>query len=278
MENVISLQVLYRELPQLSSQMLSGMGARASSTLKNVTYELPDDTRQDGVGFATFDGHKVKLTFCNRKLSTADAENIANHIHSTPDVEELVADHNAYIDLTYEGEETSPVSIYLILKLLAAMLSTQDALVLANCNARSGLNAAKILCTFAGKDWMSVVGKQPLVYLISGAVVHEVPSDATKAWLRTHGNHLLNVPDLGCLFSLDQQAEIVPAALETFETLMGYMTAIGIPISPGHKMEGETMMITVKGQPESTDEMYQSPSGMLALEFSPKSASTVPPG
>jgi hypothetical protein len=274
MENAISLQVLFKELPQLSAPMLTGMGARASKAFKEVTYDFPADTTVAGAGYATFGTHKVKFDFVKHPIPDKYRATIVDHIHTSADIAGLVEDHAAYIELSYEGEETDPIAKYCILTALGSMLSTQDALVLANCNSHCALNAAKLLCMFAGKDWMESIQQLPLVYLFCGAAAYDVPNDDSKVWLRTHGNHMLNIPDIGAEFDVSQHEELVPQALETFETLMGYMNALGVPIAPGHTVEGSTMMITVKEKPTATGEIYDAPSGLLTLAFSPKPVST----
>lgn len=276
MENTISLQVLFKELPKLSAPMLAGMGARASRAFQEISYELPTDTTAEGVGFALFQNHKVKFDFRKAQLPDKYLPTIVDHIHSSSEITGLVANHKAYIELTYAGEETEtdPIAKYCALTALGAMLSTQDALVLANCNSRCALNAAKFLCMFAGRDWMESIRNLPLIYLFCGAAAYDVPTDSSKLWLRTHGNHMLNIPDIGAEFPADQQEVIVPQALETFETLMGYMNALGVPIAPGHMVEGSTMMITVKDKSTATGEIYDSPSGLLTLAFSPKPVGT----
>lgn len=280
MENAISLQVLFRQLPQLNPQMLTGMAKRAAAALAEAQYELPADTTRAGSGFVTLDGLKVSLDFHQSKLSDEQVEAITFHIHGTPELPDLIAEHKAYIELSAaeDGGGGDPVALYVTLTALASMLSTQDALVVANLNGCCGFNAAKMLCMFAGKDWIEVIQKWPLVFLFSGALVHEMAGDPNMAFLRTHGNGLLGgIPEIGCTVPAQQQAEIIPQALETFETLMGYMTAIGIPISTGHTMGGKTMMITVKETPSASgpdQDLYASDSGMLLLEFSPKPVGT----
>lgn len=274
----ISLQVLFPSLPRISSGELAEQSAIHMPAFKNVVVNLPDDTR--GGGFGTFhffengNAIKVNLEFSRRPLDSQAVEKICGYIGCAPETKELIGKHTSYIELSTESGTTqsgTTLQSYVRLTAIAAILAARGALVLANINGYTSFPVEQIMSILsrAGKsNWLDTIYGMPLLFLYSGLVALTFDNQRTL-WLRTYGNHLFDLPDLGTAISLAELSSQVPVTQSAFDNVMRYMLESGKRVFPGQIIDGDTLKVQVKAQPDFNDELfYQSPSGLLCLEFS----------
>ncbi len=272
----ISLQILFQTLPKFGERELTEMAANVSHRAPAFRYQLPKDTSVDGEGGAATDAYKIKLRFCNRKLEGQELAQICAHIRLVPDAAEKIEQHGSYIELSVEPNPAKPLEAYQVLTFLACMIATHSGLIIANINGFASFNAVQMLTLFADDDWLDAIENMPPLFLFSGPVIHEF-DDNDLLWMRSYGNHLLGIPDLGTIISKEILQEYVPMTLEVFDNIMSYMIESGSKVEPGHTMESETVVINVREQPAKPDEyFYQSPSGMLRIEYTPKPGLILP--
>jgi len=272
----ISLQVLFKELPKFGAKELNEVAAHVSHRAPPFTYQLPQDTSVDGQGLAATDAYKIKLDFCKRRLSEKEMAQISAHVRLVPDAAENIELHSAYIELSVEPNQAKPLEAYQILTFLGLMLSTQKGLVIANVNGFTSFSSAGLQQILADEDWMDAIENMPPLFLYSGPVIHEF-DDNEMLWMRSYGNHLFDIPDLGTLFSPHIVQQYVPMTLTVFDNIMTYMIDTGTKVEAGHTMESETVTILLTSQSAKPDQYYyQSPSGMLRVEYTPKPGVQIP--
>lgn len=272
----ISLQILFKQLPKFSAQELNEIAAHVSHRSPAFTYQLPSDTSVDGHGLVATGDYKIKLEFCNRKLSDKQLAQISAHVRLVPDTDENINLHNAYVEISVEPDQPKPLEAYQILTFLAFLLSRPDGLVIANVNGFTSFNSAGLQQIMADEDWMDAIENMPPLFLYSGPVIHEFDGNELL-WMRSYGNHLFGIPDLGTVFSNHIVQQYVPMTLTVFDNIMTYMIETGSKVEPGHTMESESVMIAFSDQPAQPDEyFYQSPSGMLKVVYTPKAGVKLP--
>ncbi len=272
----ISLQILFQSLPKFSERELNELASHVSHRAPAFTFQLPKDTSVEGEGAALTDKHKIKFAFCTRRLEDRDLAQISAHIRLVPDAAEKIEEHAAFIEISVEPGPEKPLEAYQLLAFLACMISSHGGLVIANINGFTSFNAPQILNLFGDEDWFDAIENMPPLFLFSGPVIHEF-DDNELLWMRSYGNHLLGIPDLGTIINKEILQEYVPMTLEVIDNIMSYMIESGAAVEPGHTMESESVIISVKDQPAKPDEyFYQSPSGMLRIEYTPKPGLILP--
>lgn len=274
----ISLQVLFTSLPRISSGELAEQAAIHLPAFKNVVVNLPDDTR--GGGFGTFqffengNAVKVNLEFSRRPLDSQAVEKICGYIGCAPETKELVGKHTAYVELTTETGSTqsgTTLTAYIRLTAIAAILAARGAVIISNINGYTSFPAEQIMGILArasNNNWLASIAQMPLLFLYSGLVALTFDNQRTL-WLRTYGNHLFDLPDLGTAIALAELTDQVPVTQSAFDNVMRYMLESGKRVFPGQIIDGDSLKVQVKAQPDFNDELfYQSPSGLLCLELS----------
>lgn len=272
----ISLQILFKNLPQLDTKILNDLATNVSHRAPAFTYQFPKDTSAGGQGLAATEKYKVKIDFQNRKLSDIELAQISAHIRLIPETDQNINQHGSFIELSAEPNQEKPLEAYQLLTFLALMISTQGGLVIANINGFTSFSSDNLQQILADEDWMDAIENMPPLFLYSGPVIHEF-DDSEMLWMRSYGNHLFNIPDLGTAFSPHIVQHYVPMTLTVFDNIMSYMIESGERVEAGHTMESESVTIAVKEQPAKEDEyFYQSPLGMLKIEYSPKPGVQLP--
>ncbi len=272
----MSLQILFEKLPQFGERELNETAANVSHSSPPFRYQLPKDTSVRGEGLAATDAHKIKLEFCDRPLDGQDLAQINAHIRLVPDAAAAIKRHGAYIDLSVDANQEKPLEAYQLLTFLACMIALRGGLVIANINGFTSFNAQQLLQLLGDEDWKDAIENMPPLFLFSGPVVHEF-DDNPFLWMRSYGNHLLNIPDLGTIIPGEIVQEYVPMTLQVFDNIMTYMIESGNKVEPGHTMETDSVIIRVLDQPAEADEFfYQSPSGMLRIEYTPRPGFVMP--
>ncbi|HIA54602.1 MAG TPA: hypothetical protein EYN91_21370 [Candidatus Melainabacteria bacterium] len=272
----ISLQILFDKLPKFSERELNEAASNVSHSAPAFRYQLPKDTSVRGEGIAATDAHKVKLNFCDKKLDEQELAQINAHLRLVPDASAAIKMHNAYIDLSVEPNPEKPLQAYHLLTFLACMIAVRGGLAIANINGFTSFSAQQLLQLFGDDDWLDAIANMPPLFLFSGPVVHEF-DDNPALWMRSYGNHLLGIPDLGTFIPPEIVQEYVPMTLQVFDNIMTYMIESGTQVEPGHTMETESVLIKVCEQQAKPDEFYfQSPTGLLRIEYTPRPGFVMP--
>jgi len=272
----ISLQILFNELPKFSAKDLSETAANVSHRAPAFNFQLPQDTSVDGNGLAATDTYKIKIEFCNRKLSDVELAQISAHVRLVPDCDEGINQHGAYIELSVDPNQDKPLEAYQLLTFLAFLIARHGGLVIANINGFTSFSAPGLQQIMADEDWMDAIENMPPLFLYSGPVIHEFDGNELL-WMRSYGNHLLGISDLGTAFSNHIVQQYVPMTLTVFDNIMSYMMESGNKVEAGHTMESESVMIALQEQKAEPDEyFYQSPSGLLNVVYTPKAGVKLP--
>lgn len=272
----ISLQILFDKLPSFTERELNEAAKNVSHNPPDFRYQLPKDTTVAGEGVAGTDANKIKLSFCDRKLQERELAQISAHVRLVPDAAAGIEKHAAFIDLSVEPNPAKPLEAYQELTFLACMIALREGLVIANINGFTSFSGPGMLQLLADNDWSDAIQEMPPLFLFSGPVLHEFDNN-TNLWMRSYGNHLLGIPDLGTIIPTEIIQEYVPMTLQVFDNMMSYMIESGNKVEPGHTMETDSVLIKIFDQPANPDEyFYQSPSGMLRVEYTPKPGFVMP--
>ncbi|MBX9953096.1 MAG: hypothetical protein K2Y39_28240 [Candidatus Obscuribacterales bacterium] len=272
----ISLQILFDKLPSFTERELNEAAKNVSHNPPDFRYQLPKDTTVAGEGVAGTDANKIKLSFCDRKLQERELAQISAHVRLVPDAAAGIEKHTAFIDLSVEPNPAKPLEAYQELTFLACMIALREGLVIANINGFTSFSGPGMLQLLADNDWSDAIQEMPPLFLFSGPVLHEFDNN-TNLWMRSYGNHLLGIPDLGTIIPTEIIQEYVPMTLQVFDNMMSYMIESGNKVEPGHTMETDSVLIKIFDQPANPDEyFYQSPSGMLRVEYTPKPGFVMP--
>ena len=272
----ISLQVLFDKLPTFSERELNEAAKNVSHNAPDFRYQLPKDTSAPGEGVAATHAHKIKLNFCDKKLEERELAQIRAHIRLVPDAVLAIDKHSAYIDLSIEQTPQKPLEAYQELTFLACMIALREGLAITNIHGYTSFSAPGMLQLLADNDWSDAIREMPPLFLFSGPVLHEFDNN-TNLWMRSYGNHLLGIPDLGTIIPSEIMQEYVPMTLQIFDNMMSYMIESGNQVEPGHTMETDSVLIKIFDQPAKPDEyFYQSPSGLLRVEYTPKPGFVMP--
>lgn len=272
----ISLQILFDKLPSFTERELNEAAKNVSHNPPDFRYQLPKDTTVAGEGVAGTDANKIKLSFCDRELQERELAQISAHVRLVPDAAAGIEKHAAFIDLSVEPNPAKPLEAYQELTFLACMIALREGLVIANINGFTSFSGPGMLQLLADNDWSDAIQEMPPLFLFSGPVLHEFDNN-TNLWMRSYGNHLLGIPDLGTIIPTEIIQEYVPMTLQVFDNMMSYMIESGNKVEPGHTMETDSVLIKIFDQPANPDEyFYQSPSGMLRVEYTPKPGFVMP--
>ena len=272
----ISLQILFERLPSLSERDLNEAAKNVSHNPPDFRYQLPKDTSVSGEGVAATDAHKIKLNFFDRKLEDRELAQISAHVRLVPDAVAGIEKHGAFISLSVEPNPAKPLEAYQELTFLACMIALREGLAISNINGFTSFSGPGMLQLLADNDWSDAIQEMPPLFLYSGPVLHEFDNN-TNLWMRSYGNHLLGIPDLGTIIPTEIIQEYVPMTLQVFDNMMSYMIESGNKVEPGHTMETDSVLIKIFEQTAKPDEyFYQSPSGMLRVEYTPKPGFVMP--
>lgn len=275
-EDRICLQILYTELPNFSGRDLDEIASHVSHRPPTFTYQLPDQVRDGAHGLASTSDYKIRLDYHDHKLSDRELAQISAHVRLVPDADANINQHASYIEISVDQNQANPLQAYQTLTFLGLMLSTRKGLVLANVNGFTSFSSDGLQQIMGDEDWMDAIENMPPLFLYSGPVIHEFDNNE-MLWMRSYGNHLFGIPDLGTAFSSHIVQQYVPMTLTVFDNIMSYMIETGTQVTPGDTMESETVVIAMKEQPAKPDEyFYQSPTGMLRVEYSPKPGVQIP--
>lgn|GEM_PF-6683948 len=272
----ISLQILFDSLPTFSERELNEAAKNVSHNPPNFLYQLPKNTTMSGEGVVASDAHKIRLNFVDKKLEERELAQISAHVRLVPDAVGAIEKHAAFIELSVEPDPAKPLDAYQELTFLACLIALREGLAITNINGFTSFSAPGILQLLADNDWSDAIQEMPPLFLFSGPVLHEFDNN-TNLWMRSYGNHLLGIPDLGTIIPTEIIQEYVPMTLQVFDNMMTYMIESGNKVEPGHTMETDSVTIKIFDQPAAPDEyFYQSPSGMLRVEYTPKPGFVMP--
>lgn len=272
----ISLQILFDRLPQFSERELDEAAKNVSHNPPDFRYQLPKDTSVAGEGAASSNAHKIRITFSDKKLEERDLAQISAHVRLVPDTVAAIEKHTAYIELSVEPNPAKPLDAYQELTFLACLIALRDGSAITNINGFTSFSAPGMLQLLADNDWSDAIQEMPPLFLYCGPVLHEFDNN-TNLWMRSYGSHLLRIPDLGTIIPTEIIQEYVPMTLQIFDNMMSYMIESGNAVEPGHTMETDSVTIKLFEQQAADDEyFYQSPSGMLRVEYTPKPGFVMP--
>ena len=201
-EKRLSLQVLFGPLADsaLDADKFVGVLQGLHSSMAGARF----DHEKDGTkGILSWGPHKLEVLIRNRPLPKEFIQRCIDTAFYKPEQKESARRHRTYVLLYHQGGEVSRWDQYAALGAAAAALSRQGAVAVTNAFAPSSIPASQLDQLFKSPDAWTMLQNMPPAMLYMGFMKYKVPR-SEKVWMRTHGGHLLGVPDLARLVENDK--------------------------------------------------------------------------
>jgi hypothetical protein len=234
-EKGLSLQVLFDAPLAWSAGALLEALRSVHPSLAAATFELDERTASQGtpVGLASWDQHVIQVVAFNAPMPRDIVELCVAPAHFGQDLKHRARAHRSHAILYYAGREPSRVEQYVALAVVAAALSSFGGIIVTNESARTSFPATALRVGAGEGDALKALRKLPLLILYCGFVKYDLPN-RDGVWMRTYGNHLLDLPDLAMLVPGHQHGTEV---FELFSTILSYLHSSGARLAPGHTMQ-----------------------------------------
>jgi hypothetical protein len=201
-EKRLSLQVLFGPLADsaLDPAKFVGILQGLHSTMAAARF----DHEKDGTaGTLSWGPHKIETHIRSRQLPKEYIHRCIDTAYYKPEQKEAARQHRAYVLLYHQGGEVSRWDQYAALGAAAAALSRQGAVAITNAFAPSSIPANQMDQIFKVPDAWLMLQNMPPAMLYMGFMKYRIPRNE-KVWMRTHGGHLLGVPDLARMVENDK--------------------------------------------------------------------------
>lgn len=233
LENPLSLQVLFPGRPQLDSAGLtrSLRAYHAELARAKCDVEQVGEDKDGLLGLAGWENHVVKLFGINAPMPSEAVEFCVRPAHYKEELKRQARRHQAHILLFYAGYEESAYEQYVALAAVAGALAEHGAVMVLNEVAHTSF-PARGLARSGADDTMALLHGL-LLLLYCGFVKYEV-EDVPGVWMRTHGCHLLGLPDLAFHAEGHHQGQ---RTFDIFQSVLGYFLNSSAELGVGHTMQ-----------------------------------------
>jgi len=285
LESPLSLQLLFDAPLDLDGDALALMLRTFHEELGDAKAEIVDISKVDPpqevaeeepptfLGLVGWGKQVVKLVGFNFPMPRTPVEACVRPAHIAGEIKQAAYDHSSHALLYYAGYETEPHEQYVGLAAVAAGLARLGAMIVMNEPARTAIPAVALLPHDDDPgDFMQMLRTLPIPLLYGGFVKLEV-DEVPGVWMRTFGNHLLQLPDLAYHAPGHEDGANI---FEVFGHMLDYLRESGRTFAPGDTMQvGRDFHLTLRDR--TTSEWYLESDGeMLVAEAT--SATKLPPG
>jgi hypothetical protein len=231
----VSLQILFKGPLSIETESLKAALQKWHSEMKKAACEFDSECVTQGtpLGLVGWADHVVKLVGFNTPIPEHVLERCVKPSNFKEDFKQNAYDHQSHLILWYAGYEVSRVEQFVALAAVAAVLASFGASVVLNEKAHSCFPAAALSGTTEKGDRMELLRTLPLLILYGGFVKYEVEK-VSGIWMRTHGLHILGLPDLAILTRGHYEAEL---AFETSSNVLSYVAESEAKLAAGHTMQ-----------------------------------------
>jgi hypothetical protein len=262
-----SLQVLFpRRLGQLglTSERLTRTLRTYHPWLAEARCEIENEHAAPDApfGLAGWDAHVVKLVGMSSPLPPELTLRCVRPAHYLADIKTKALAHKAHIELYYAGYARSPLEQYVALSVVAGALATRGADVVLNENARTSLPAEVLAAAHFSGDRLGLLRALPIPTLYVGFVKYDV-AGTKGVWMRTHGGHLMGLPDLAYLAKGHHQGELV---FDLFSCVLHYLLTSGAELGAGHTMQIGSDLFLKARTPGEREQFLESDGELFVLE------------
>jgi hypothetical protein len=203
-EKRLSLQVLFGSLPDsaLDPGKFLGTLQGLHSSMAAASFS-PENAADGAKGILAWGPHKIEVLIRSRPLPREFIQRCIDTAYYKPEQKEAARRHRAYVLLYHQGGEVSRWDQYAALGAAAAALSRQGALAITNAFAPSSVPSSQFDQLFRSPDAWKMLQYMPPAMLYMGFMKYRIPR-SEQVWMRTHGGHLMGVPDLARLSENDK--------------------------------------------------------------------------
>jgi hypothetical protein len=264
-ENPLSLQVLFAGKLQLDPQALTRALRSYHPSMANGLFEIDPQLAAQGtpLGLVGWGQQVIKLVGFDAPMPAEVVAKCVQPAHYPQDLKARALAHQAHTLLYYAGHCDDPREQYVALAVVAGILSDFGALVVLNESAHTSMPAGVYFDKTVRGDRLDVVRAFPLLLLFCGFVKYEVEG-FKGVWMRTHGCHLLRLPDLAFRAKGHFQGEFV---FEMFNNILNYLLESGAELDDGHTMQIETEAYLRLRLPKTKEHFLKSPGAMFVAEM-----------
>ncbi len=258
LESPLSLQVLFAEPPALDGPRITASLRAYHPEMVGAVCEFEPATVSQGtpLGLIGWENHVVRLVGFNLPMPAAVVELCVHPAHYKQELKHQARRHKAHALLYYAGYEESPYEQYVALAAVVGALADQGALLVLNESGHTSF-PAQALARGGTEDPMALLHGL-LLLLYCGFVKCQV-QDVPGVWMRTHGCHLLGLPDLA--YHADGHHE-GQDTFNIFQSVLGYVLNSGAELGAGHTMQvGEDTFMQLRAPTE--DEAFLDSEGDL---------------
>lgn len=260
-ENRLTLQVLFPTVPTPDADaFLRGLRSLHPSMAGAKFQAVNVDGA--GQGIVTWGAHEIEMLIRKRPLPSELADACIGAAHYKPEQKEAARQHRSYIVLYHQSGNVSPWDQYAALAAAAALLSRQGAVAITNAFAFTSAPASHFDQLFKAPDPWAMLQSMPPAMLYCGFVRHRIPR-SEKLWMRTHGAHLLGVPDLAKLADGPQEGTQV---FNVFNAVINHIRKTGQKPQAGGMLQlGPNMLLSFRA-PGPREFVLESRGELLVIE------------
>lgn len=262
----VGLQVLFSGPLALEPTAVLGTLRKYDPSMAQATFALDAEPGTDAalVWLFSWGEHLVRLVGFSKPMPAEALERCLESLFCGPELAELAATHRTHAGLWYAGDAESPLEQYVALVAVAGALAAHGAVVVTNeaSHAAWGAEAFAFDDEVEGGAMLEVVRDFPVPFLFGGLVHYRV-DDKVGGWLRTHGNHLLGLPDLARHTDGPEDTE---AGVQVLTDVLASIAETDDEPEPGDFLESEAGKQLAVRAPREDEPWLESPGTMLVIE------------
>jgi hypothetical protein len=263
LENPLSLQLLFADRFALDPDAITATMRGFDRSMRQATFEIEPEAAAKGTpyGLAAWGDHVIKFVGFDLPMPAEVLERCVAAAHYGPDLKQQARNHAAHMLLYYAGYDDTPLEQYVALAALSGALASHGAIVVANESGCTSFPAAA-LAAQTDSDRLDVLRVLPIPVLYCGFVKYNLEGDR-RVWMRTHGAHLLGLPDLAYRAKGHHQGEFV---FDAITDIYRYLLDSGNRLAAGETMQiGPDVFVRLR-EPHSREEVLESAGELLVME------------
>lgn len=209
------------------------MISNADAELANASFELMPEAfaQRTPFGHISWGDHKVMLVGFNAPMPKEAWEMPIQAGNYDQDVKKAARAHQSHLLLYYTGASPDAFDAYVALATVACAVAEFGGVAFINPNGETSmpsLPASSFDGGVVADTWRSL----PPLTLFAGFVKYDTGGDGV--WMRTHGAHLMGLPDLAMLQPGHQFGE---RTFEMFNDILHYVRTSGAKLRVGETMQ-----------------------------------------
>lgn len=257
-----SLQLLFERDLHLEPATVTRDLRKYHPTMARASIEIDGTTSASGtpLGLVGWGKHVIRFVGFNAKMPSEVVERCVQPAHYGAHLKARARGHRSHLILYYAGYEDAPLEQFVALAAVSAVLAKHGAIVIVNETGHTSFPAEAL--AEGGGDRMELLQTLPIPILYSGFVKCEVEG-ARGIWMRTYGNHLLDLPDLAMVAQGHHEGQ---ATFQIFCNLLSYLQSSGARFAPGHTIEAEGDTFLKIRSPREGEPFLESEGEIFVLE------------